>query len=79
MLNSLFNKILWTTMLMGDWIEIENKNKLRTEYDILYCTINKVLPLRLELTFKRPFFIICQSPLPTALCICLSILIVRFH
>ena len=67
-------------MLMADLIELENKNKIRTEKnDNLYCTIKKLLPLRLELTFKRPFFIICQSPLPTALCICLWILIVRFH
>jgi len=26
---------------MGDVIEKENKNKLRTENDILYCTIKK--------------------------------------
>jgi len=35
MLNSLFKEILWTTMLMGHLIEKENKNKIRTENDIL--------------------------------------------
>ena len=45
-----------------------NKNKITTQA-ILYCTITKFLPLRLELNFKRTYFIICQSPLPTALCI----------
>jgi len=37
MLNSLFKEILWTTMLMGDLFEKEDKNKIRTENDILYC------------------------------------------
>ena len=62
-------------MLMGDLIEHENKNKIRTENYILYCPIKKVLPLRLEPTFKRRFFILCQSHLPTELCICLWMLI----
>jgi len=30
---------------MADLIEQENKKKIRTENDILYCTIKKVLPL----------------------------------
>ena len=63
-------------MLMGGLIEHENKNKIRTENDILYCTIKKVVPLRLEPTFKRTFFILCQSHLPTELCICLWMLII---
>ena len=28
-------------MQMGDVIEKENKNKIRTENDILYCTIKR--------------------------------------
>ena len=34
-----------------------------------------MLAPRLELNFERTFFIICHSPLPTALCIRLWILI----
>jgi len=37
MLNRLLKEILWTTMLMGDLFEKEDKNKIRTENDILYC------------------------------------------
>jgi len=64
-------------MLKGDLIEQENKNKIRPENVSLYYNCYQVLPLRLELTCKGPFFIICQSPLPTALCIRVWILIVR--
>ena len=32
-----------------------------------------MLPLRLELTVKRAYFIICESPLPTVLCIHCSV------
>jgi len=46
---------------------------------MLYRTTTQVLPMWFELSFKRPSFIICQSPLPTVLCICLWSVIVRFH
>jgi len=60
----------------ADLIEKVNKNKIAILIYIVYSTIRKLLALRLEPTFKRLFFIICQS---TALCIRLWILIVRFH
>ena len=68
------------TWYRADLVEKENKNKI-TKKAVLYCTVTKVLPLRLELTFKRRYFVIhvSESPLPTALCMRLWILIVRFH
>jgi len=37
------------------------------------------IPLKLELTFNRPHFIVCQSPLHTSLLIRLWILILSSH
>ena len=67
-MNSLFKETLWTMWWRADLVEKENTNII-TKKATLYCTITEVLPLRFELTFKRTYFIICQSPLTTALCI----------
>ena len=58
---------------MGDLIEQENKKKIRPENVSLYYNCYQVLPLRLELTVKRAYFIICESPLPTVLYIHCSV------
>ena len=56
-------------MLMGDLFEKEDKNKIRTENDILYS-----YHWGSNLLLKDRF-----SPLPTALCMRLWIFIVHLH